>query len=78
MKKLVAHDPEEVIEMIRNRLRENGQTQRTMAAHLGFTTKHMSQLLTGKATISVPLLFRMLDYIRVEVRLTTTRRNRND
>lgn len=67
MKMLVAYDPDEVIMIIRDSLHANGQTQKMMARHLGFTTKHMSQILTGKAGTTVPLLFRMLDYVGVNL-----------
>jgi plasmid maintenance system antidote protein VapI len=62
MRFTAASSAEDVVKVLRDRLDETGRTQQQLAADLGITTKHMSQMLTGKAGISLPMLFRILHY----------------
>lgn len=69
---LIAETAAEVVPLIRQELEAKGKTQRQLAAHLGFTTKHMSQIMTGKAGASLPVLFRILAYLGVGIAMAPT------
>lgn len=70
MRYVTAHDPSDVVLLIRIELEDSGGTQRAMAEHLGFTTKHLSMIMTGKNGVTLPVLFKMLDYVGLSMILS--------
>lgn len=54
--------------LIRDEIRKNKKlSQRGLAQALGFTDKHISQMLNGKSKISLDYLPFMLDYVGLEL-----------
>lgn len=72
MRYVTATDASQVIPLIRDELEFRGGTQRGMAKHLGFSTKHMSYIMTGKSGTPLPVLFKMLEYVELSLILTPT------
>lgn len=58
-----ANHPDEVVEILRDLLADAGRTQRDLAEYLGFSEKHVSQIFTGRAGLTLPNLFAILDYV---------------
>lgn len=47
---------------IRHALESSGRTQKELAAHLGFSEKHVSFMLTGKSGITLTTLLQVSAY----------------
>lgn len=52
---------DELPALIRTALQTAGLSQAEASRHLGLSTKHLNQMLTGKAPITVPWAQRLLD-----------------
>jgi transcriptional regulator with XRE-family HTH domain len=65
MRARLAASPDEVRERIREEIELRGVKQRRLAEHLGFSEKHMSQLLLGKVGMSLPILYRICAYLEM-------------
>lgn len=64
MRKLVIiRDPGDMVPAIRREAKAAGRTQKQIAAHLGFTEKHVSYLFNGRNGISVAHLLAILAYL---------------
>jgi transcriptional regulator with XRE-family HTH domain len=48
---------------IRSHMKDHRRYSILMAEHLGVSQKHLSQMMTGKANISLRNLFAMLEYL---------------
>jgi transcriptional regulator with XRE-family HTH domain len=70
---VMAYDVDGVMPRIRQQLEAQGLTHRDLARHLGISTKHLSMLMTGKATPTLPMLFAMLDILDVSMVLIPVR-----
>jgi transcriptional regulator with XRE-family HTH domain len=68
----LANSTDDVMPLIRQQLEAKGKTQVRMARHLGISTRHLNFLMTGKATPTLPMLFRMLRYLDMAMVLTPT------
>lgn len=73
MRLMIAQDIDEVTELIRQGLDARGKTQKQMADHLGFSQKHVSQMLTRKAGLSLSNLFDMCAYLGMSVAIVPDR-----
>jgi transcriptional regulator with XRE-family HTH domain len=60
-------DIEGLQSLIQWELQRQGKTQVQLAGHLGFSQKHVSQMLTGKAGISLANLFEICGYLGLSV-----------
>jgi transcriptional regulator with XRE-family HTH domain len=67
MRLLVAEEASDIVKLIRQEIKGCGKTQKQVADHLGFTQKHMSQMMNGKNGISIPVLFRICGYLGASV-----------
>lgn len=63
MKIIVAESAEDVPMQIQSELLEQGRSQVLLARELGFTEKHVSQILTGKSNVTVANLYKILAYL---------------
>lgn len=61
-------------EEVRARLRARRATQAALAAYLGISPKHMSQVLNGTVTGSPELHTRMAEAVGLEIRIVVTGR----
>lgn len=73
MRMVVATKPEDLPRIVRAAMASKGMTHTQLAEHLGFTTKHMSQMMCGRAPIKMSVLFEMLGYLDVAVALIPQR-----
>ena len=62
--------PDEVRQAIRAHMEENGRFHVLLARHLGITQKHLSQVMHGRAGLSLPLLFAVLSYLDLTLELS--------
>jgi plasmid maintenance system antidote protein VapI len=62
-------DPADVALRIREELARKEIKHKTLAAHLGISPKHMSQIMVGKNKLSLPLLYRILAYLELSLLL---------
>jgi DNA-binding phage protein len=69
----LANSTDDVMPLIRQQMQAKGTAHVLMARHLGISTKHLSFLMTGKATPTLPMLFRMLHHLDMAMVLTPTR-----
>lgn len=60
---------DEIRQVLQAAVRKWG-TQKDLARHLGFSEKHVSLMLTGKASISLGTLFGILDYTGLKLVIT--------
>jgi transcriptional regulator with XRE-family HTH domain len=67
-----ANSTDDVMPLIRQQLEARRVTHRQLATYLGISTRHLSVLMTGKATPTLPMLFRMLTYLDLAMVLTPT------
>jgi transcriptional regulator with XRE-family HTH domain len=67
MRRHTVADIGELQALIRWELRAQGRTQTAMAEHLGFSQKHVSQMLTGRTSISLANLFEICAYLGLSV-----------
>ncbi len=51
---------DELRRKVRSALRASGRTQKSLAAHMGWSEKHVSYILCGRAHLSIDLADRML------------------
>jgi transcriptional regulator with XRE-family HTH domain len=58
-----ASNPSHIVVAIREEMAGRGMYHKDLAAHIGITHKHLSQIMTGRTLISLPNLFRALDYL---------------
>lgn len=63
MKIVQVFSPEQIPSAIQGEMLMLGKPQVLLARELGFTEKHISQMLTGKAGISLPNLYKILAYL---------------
>lgn len=58
---------DEVRSIIREELERRTMNQNFVCQEMGFSEKHMSQMLTGGAGISIPMLFRFCNYLHISI-----------
>lgn len=58
---------QEFYTLLKEILRHKGVTQRKMAADLNCSTQHLSRVLAGKGRMSANMLFRIIQYLDVEI-----------
>ena len=63
MRYMRATDPAYIVLCIRAELAQRGMYHKDLAAHLGITVKHLSQMMNGRNRMSMPILFGCLDYL---------------
>jgi transcriptional regulator with XRE-family HTH domain len=71
---IAARGPEELLEAVREGLKQRGVTQVELAKHLGFSAKHMNQVIHGKAGLGLHHMFEILAYLEVGVMLVPMER----
>ena len=76
MRLAIAESTDDLITILREGLDESGKTQKQLAGHMGFSTKHMNQILMGKAGLSLPHLFSILEYIGLDLAFLPVNRPR--
>jgi transcriptional regulator with XRE-family HTH domain len=59
----------EVMLRIREELARKNIKHKDLAAHLGITGKHMSQMMCGRNNMSLPILFRILAHLNLSILL---------
>ena len=64
---LVVRDPDDLPGVIRKALKDRGVGQAQMARDLGYSAKHINQMLQGNAGISIDVLFRIMRHLDVAV-----------
>lgn len=57
----------EVYRLLQEITKSRGITQRQMAEDLGCTQKHLSHVFRGHGRLSVNMLFRIIQYLQVEL-----------
>lgn len=62
---LLVGDPDELPGVIRTALTIRGVSQAQLARDLGYSTKHVNQMVQGNAGISIDVLFRIMRYLDV-------------
>jgi hypothetical protein len=70
VKAVVVSTPEGVMPAIRHELESRGGHHIMLARHLECSQKHLSQMMQGKAGVSLPMLFKMLDYLDLAIILS--------
>lgn len=65
MKIRIAEDEDDVRKTVRAELLARRVKQRDLAEHLGISEKHLSQMLLGRAGLSLPMLFRMCAHLNL-------------
>lgn len=71
MRLVSAKSPEGVVGVLRDGLAASGKTQLQLAQHLGFSAKHTSFMLTGRAQISIPNLLTALEFLDLALVLSS-------
>lgn len=69
MKIVVAGSADDIFPLIRERMEQEKISQRVLADHLGFSYKHMSQVITGKCGTPLPTIFRICEYLDIGIAL---------
>jgi transcriptional regulator with XRE-family HTH domain len=69
MRVVVAGDADEIMPLIRERMRQENVSQRVLADHLGFSYKHMSQVITGKCGTPLSTIFLICEYLDMGIAL---------
>jgi transcriptional regulator with XRE-family HTH domain len=67
MRMEVVRDPDELPGAIRTAMKARGVSQTQLARDLGYSAKHVNQMLQGNAGISIEMLFRIMRYLGVAV-----------
>ena len=70
VKAVIVSSPEGVMPAIREALESRGGHHILLARHLGCSQKHLSQMMVGKAGVSLHMLFSMLDYLGIAMVLS--------
>ncbi len=60
---------EQLRRLVRSALRVSGRTQKSLAAHMGWSEKHISHILCGRSHLPVDLADRMLRFCGFAVHL---------
>jgi transcriptional regulator with XRE-family HTH domain len=66
-KRIVTHDADDVVPVIRQAMANAGVSQIRLAAQMGISAVQMNRLLRGGCNISLKQLYTMLAYLHIDI-----------